>query len=365
MRLPLVAPSLALLVATTAGAQIPTYEGPKFEMTKVTDGVYAFVFDNPLGPAVDGTAVVIINEADVVVVDTQNTPYATRAVLAEIRKLTDKPVRYVINTHWHGDHWEGNSVYQEAFPGVEFIAHANALEEIEAKTLPTFDKRRLTDIPQMLRDSEARYAAGRRRDGTPYTAADSSQARSTIALLRWLVPAIREMRAVPPTLTFRDSLVLHRGSRAIVVRHVGRGNTRGDITVWLPKERVLATGDLLVNPVPYSFGSYLGEWVKTLGALRTLPAEVIIPGHGAIQRDHAYLDLVVALLESTLAQARQAAARGLDLEGTRAAVRLDSLRQRFTGGDPARERAFQAYFAQPAVERAWREARGELDRQAP
>jgi glyoxylase-like metal-dependent hydrolase (beta-lactamase superfamily II) len=125
---------------------------------------------------------------------------------------------------------------------------------------------------------------------------------------------------------------------------------------------VLVTGDLLVNPAPYSFGSYLGDWVTTLGELRRLPAAVIVPGHGEVQRDWAYFDLFVELLESTLAQTRAAVARGLDLDATRKAVDLSALRERFTRGNPAIGRSFDAFFTAPAVERAWKEARGELDR---
>ena len=99
---------LAGLLAAPAGAQIPAYTGPTFERTRLADGVWAFVFDNPLGPAVDGTALVIVTDEDVVVVDAQNTPGTTRRVLAEVRKLTPKPVRYVVNTHWHGAHNDGN-----------------------------------------------------------------------------------------------------------------------------------------------------------------------------------------------------------------------------------------------------------------
>ena len=363
MRIIVRAALLGLVVGASLGhAQVPKYTGPNFEKTRLADGVYAFVFDNPLGPAVDGTALVIINEADVVVVDAQNTPWAARAVLGEIRKLTRNPVRYVITTHWHGDHWQGNQVYQEAFPGVEFIAHVNTREDIEKEAMPTFDQTRLKDIPNDLVELEKVTAKAIRRDGKPYTRADSVFMGEQLALYRWLIPNIRDMRVIEPTLTMTDSLILHRGKRRIEIRYLGRGNTRGDVVVWLPNERVLATGDLLVNPVPYSFGSYLGEWVKTLGAIRALPASAIVPGHGAIQRDHAYLDLVVSLLQSTLDQARDAVAKGLDLEATRKAVNLDSLRLRFTNGDVARTRAFNGYFAQPAVERAWLEARGELDR---
>lgn len=186
------------------------------------------MFDNPLGPAVDGTALVIINDTDVVVVDAQNTPWAARTVIAEIRKLTRHPVRYVVTTHWHGDHWQGNQVHQEAFPDVEFIAHVNTRADIEKLAIPTFDKSRLTDIPNYLVELEKRYATAIRRDGQPYTRADSVFMQEQIAVARWLVPEIRAMRPREPTLTFSDSLVLHRGKRTIDIRYLGRGNTRGD-----------------------------------------------------------------------------------------------------------------------------------------
>ena len=199
---------------------------------------------------------------------------------------------------------------------------------------------------------------------TPYTAADSARAMGQIAAFRWAIPAMREIRPVRPTLLVADSLILRRGDRTIAIRYLGRGNTRGDLSVWLPKERVLVTGDLLVNPAPYSFGSFLSEWVKTLTQLRALPAAVIVPGHGAIQRDWAYVDLFVELLNWTLGQAKDAVAKGLDLEATRKAIDLTSFRQRFAGSDDGQGRAFDAFFTAPAVERAWLEARGELDKAA-
>ena len=343
-------------------AQAPAYNGPAFTRTEVAPGGHAVVVDNPLGAAagVDGSAVVIINEHDVVIVDAQWTPSTARRVLAEVKRLTSNPVRYVVNTHWHGDHWYGNQVYRDAFPNVEFIAHRNTLADLETQEVPSLERTRTTDIPGMITDMEQRYGAGLRRDGTPLNALDSARIRKQMAALRWAVPAMKETVPVRPTLTITDSLVLHRGDRTIVIQYLGRGNTRGDLSVWLPRERVLVTGDLLVNPAPYSFGSYLGEWVATLGRLRSLPALVVVPGHGAVQRDWVYLDLVSELIESTRTQAREAVAKGLDLAATRKAVDLAGFRQRFSKGAEAIGRAFDAFFAAPAVERAWLEARGEL-----
>ncbi|MBL8985460.1 MAG: MBL fold metallo-hydrolase [Gemmatimonadetes bacterium] len=349
------------------GAQDRPYQGPGFEKVALAPGVWAFVFDNPLGNLanVDGTAVVIVNATDVVVVDAQWTPATARRIIAEIRKLTPNPVRYVITTHWHGDHWFGNQAYRDAFPGVEFVAHPNTLLDLEAQELPSLEPTWKTNLPQFITDLGDRLAKGVRRDGTPYTAADSASVKSQIAALRWAVPKVKEIVPVRPTLLVADSLVLRRGDRTIVIRHLGRGNTRGDLSVWLPAERVLVTGDLLVNPAPYSFGSYLSEWKAVLTQLRTLPAVAVVPGHGAVQRDWAYLDLFVELLDATIRQTRDAVAKGLDLEATRKAVDLSALRTRFAGGNVAVGRAFDAFFLAPAVERGWLEARGELDRPAP
>ena len=359
--------SALLLVSAAPLAAQMTYHGPAFTRNELAPGVHAFVFDNPLGDAgaVDGTAVVIINESDVIVVDAQWSAATARRVVAEIRKLTPNPVRYVINTHWHGDHWFGNQAYREAWPSVEFVAHEHTLVDLEARELPGFEKFRSTDLPAMITDLEKRYASAVRRDGKPYTPADSAMMQKQIAALKWAHPVINEVTPVRPTLTIADSLILRRGNRRIVVRYLGRGNTRGDLSVWLPEERVLVTGDLLVHPAPYSFFSYLGEWTRTLGAMRALPAAVIVPGHGAIQRDWTYFNMVVELLNSTLSQAKAAVAKGLDLEATRKAVDLSSFRERFTKGDVAVGRAFDSFFVAPAVERAWLEARGELDKAPP
>lgn len=360
-----VLPGVLFAFGATLSAQARAYTGPAFTRTEVAPGVHAFVFDNPLGDGanVDGTSVVIINDADVVVVDAQWTPATTRRVIAEIRALTALPVRYVITTHWHGDHWFGNSAYRDAWPGVEFVSHVNTrTDQVSGELNGGKGVSVVEETQSVITQLADRLAKGKRRDGSPLTAADSTILIRQLAGFRWALPATREVQPIQPTMTVADSLVLHRGNRDIVVRYLGRGNTRGDLSVWLPKEQVLITGDLLVNPAPYSFGSFPGEWQATLGKLRALPAAVIVPGHGAIQRDWRYLDLFVELLAYTRAGAAAAVARGLDLDATRRAVDLSGFRARFAKGDERVGRAFDAFFIAPAVERAWLEARGELDK---
>jgi cyclase len=326
---------------------------------KVAEGVYAAIRSEPLVDPVDGNSVVIINEEDVVVVDSNITPASARAVIAEIRRITPKPVRYVVNTHWHNDHVTGNAAYREAYPGVDFVAHANTLTDTLEIMLPQ-NKKFLDDAPKRIAEIEERLRKGVRRDGTPMTEKDRQDTRAFVEMYKQYTAEARGYAYVPATVTVERELVLHRGGgREIRLLHLGRGNTRGDLVVYLPKERVLVTGDLVVNPIPFSFGSYLGEWIETLRKLRAIPADVIVTGHGPVQRDKAYVETVEALLESTLAQARDAVKRGLTLEETRKAVNLDAFRQKLAGDDAARRRAFDAFFTSPAVERAYREARGE------
>ena len=104
-----------LSLATTALVRTPT-------KTVVADGVYLFTLPDIDSIEVDGNAIVIVNAEDVVVFDANVTASSTRAIIAEIRELTPKPVRYVINSHWHPDHWTGNEIYAREFPGVDIIA---------------------------------------------------------------------------------------------------------------------------------------------------------------------------------------------------------------------------------------------------
>jgi cyclase len=95
--------------------------GVSVQKVRIADGIYQFM-TSPDGYVPNGNSVVIVNRDDVLVFDTFARPSTARTVLAEIRKITDKPVRYVVNSHHHPDHWSGNEVYARAFPGVEILA---------------------------------------------------------------------------------------------------------------------------------------------------------------------------------------------------------------------------------------------------
>jgi glyoxylase-like metal-dependent hydrolase (beta-lactamase superfamily II) len=163
-----------------------------------------------------------------------------------------------------------------------------------------------------------------------------------------------------PTLSYRDELRLDLGGREAHIVHLGRGNTPGDSVVWLPAEKVAIAGDLVVAPVPYAFFSYPAEWIGTLRRLTRLGATVLVPGHGPVMKDHAYVEEVIALLESATRQVAELSARNLTADEVRTQIDLAAARQRFCAGDPEREEVWKASIETALIDRAWLWSRGGL-----
>jgi glyoxylase-like metal-dependent hydrolase (beta-lactamase superfamily II) len=360
----LIALMLGLLAQPLGGPAAPPASDPApiaaYEIVPLAPGVHGFVWTNPIENPIQGNALFIINDADVVVVDTGLLPSTARVMAAELRKLTPKPVRYVVNTHWHDDHHNGNAVYRELWPGVEFIAHRDTREDIFSKTYGT----RAQDLASLEAQIErySRWAAtGKDDDGKVLEEARRQRAGEIAALDRGVLPELRAVADMPPNLTFVDQLVLQRGDRTIEIRWLGRGNTRGDTVVVLPKERIAASGDLVVYPVPFGILSYYDEWRETLSKLDALPVDALFPGHGPVMRDRRYLRQVQSLIGALVDRVKAAIASGATLEATKEQVTLADWKQTFAGDDSVKQRAFDAYFVQPAVERTWRQLKGEPD----
>jgi glyoxylase-like metal-dependent hydrolase (beta-lactamase superfamily II) len=331
-----------------------------YEVVPLADGVYAVVWRDPLANPVESNCLIIVNEEDVVVVDACFFPSTARRVAAEIRKLTPNPVRYVVNTHWHDDHHNGNQVYRELWPGVEFIAHRDARADMADHTYAT----RREDLENTRKEGaryDAWFTSGLDDDGKPLAESRRARAGELGSLLRASADEMETLRDTPPGLVFADSLTMHRGERTIEVRWLGRGNTRGDAVVFLPKERIAATGDLLVAPIPFGIGSYYRDWIATLGRVDALAADILVPGHGAIQRERSYLHQVEGLLGALVAQVGRAVADSASLEQAQERITLGEWKTKFAGADEALGRSFDAFFVRPAVGRAWRQEKGEPD----
>ena len=362
MRL-LLAILLSLAAAPLALAQTqkaPIMKPDAFEVVALADGVHAVIRRDPFDDAANSNVLVIVNEHDVVVVDANLTDSSAEATIAAIRKLTPNPVRYVINTHGHDDHVLGNGTYAAAFPGVEFIAHPVT----RAVMIDTVEPALVTNkvaYAEELKSLEARLEKGLRRDGTPMSAADREQVTRVAAMYRGFLAEIPRIRFKAPSVLLENgTMTLWRGDREIRVMFLGRGNTAGDLVVHLPKEGIVATGDLLVHPIPFAFGSFISDWMATLSRIEALNPRVMMPGHGDVQRDTRYLTLVRDTLGAISTHMRDAVAKGLTLEQASATLDIRAYREQFTGGDTSREAGFDYVFVTPASERAYQEAKGEI-----
>lgn len=330
-----------------------------YRVEALAPGVFAVIRKTPTNGASDSNVLFVINEKDVVVVDANIYPTSAIQTIREIRKRTTKPVRYLINTHGHSDHHYGNNEYAKAYPGVEIISHPASREMIMNEDIPALEKNLSTEYPAEIKRLEGMLASGKEANGTTLSAEARTRAEQDLAVTRYFVRDTRGIKLLPATMTVADSLVLHRGERSIVIKCLGRGNTQGDLIVHLPKEGIVATGDLLVSPVPFGFGSWPAAWANTLGKLRAIEAKFIMPGHGDMMTNWSYADALIPMLQSVSEQARKAMANGADLAAVRKAVDLTAFRDRFGGSDDRAHRVFAGMFGIPIVEGAFNEIRGD------
>jgi glyoxylase-like metal-dependent hydrolase (beta-lactamase superfamily II) len=351
----LVLASCALAVVASAGSG----NRPAPTRTDVADGVYLFTTPGYGDVGLDGNSIAIVSRQGVLVFDSNGTPAAAAAVLAEIRTLTDQPVRYVVNSHWHWDHWYGTQVYKEAFPDVRVVAHHKTRELMTGPALAFNQPGLETQLPSYIRSLEKRLAAAESEAPPP---ADLPALRRLVADDRFFLEQKRAVRHVFPDVTFSDRLDLRLGERHIQVLHVDRAVTPGDAFLYLKDERVLIAGDLLVNPISFALSCYPSGWIRTLERLDTIDARVIVPGHGAPLHDRVLLRATLETFRELLRQGRDAKARGLDANQATEAIypRLSGLMGTITGANAALAPAFKTQLVRWYLHRVCDELNGTL-----
>lgn len=290
------------------------YKAPAWTFNKVADGVYHAVGTGSL--VVMSNATIIEGDRDVLVVDSQVSPGGAWALREELKAITPKPIRWVVNSHFHFDHSHGNQIYG---PEVEIIGHEFARQQILAGKSQDSPAREffVGGVPAAIKGLEARL-----------TAATDDKTRATIQnqldIQRNHLEGTNAVKPTPPTMTLTQTMTLHRGGREIRILFLGRGHTAGDVVVYLPKERMVATGDLMVNGTSYMGDAFFTDWIATIDALKKLDIGTVLPGHGAAFTDLAKLDHWQAYLRDFWAQAQkfhqagtpwEEAAKQVDLRG--------------------------------------------------
>ncbi len=342
--------ALSLWLATASHSE------DTWELEEVASGVYAAV--QPSAERFqDSNSLVIVTERDVLVVDAQADTQSVERLHRAIGELTELPVRWLINTHWHSDHTQGNAVWRRLVgPELAILGHDSLLEDIPGRAA-AFVEEQAGRLREQIPLAEAALAEGKGLSGQQLAVEQQTQQRAAIDTARATLERLDEVEFLTPTLSYRERLVLHRESGDIVLVH-HRAHTRGDTVVWLPRQRVAATGDLL-DELPYGGHGYPSSWLAALDSVAALDFAVVVPGHGPVQRSHERLELARELWSTLLERLGEGQRRGKSLEESAATLQLEGLRARFTSSDPVAEHAWEE-FVPAAVERVWAELEGEL-----
>ncbi|RDE51057.1 MAG: MBL fold metallo-hydrolase [Candidatus Accumulibacter meliphilus] len=231
---------------------------------------------------------VIIADDSVLIVDTLATPVMAARLIAEIRRLTDKPIKYVVLSHYHAVRVLGASAYR-----------AEGLQEIIASQ-GTYEM----IVERGAQDMQSEYERFPRL----------FQDFDSIPGLTW------------PTLVFQDTIRLNMGGLEVQVMHPGAGHTRGDTVVWVPAEKVLFSGDLVeCDAACYTGDAQLAEWPTTLATIRGFGAEKLLPGRGPALTTPAEvargLDYTTDFVTTLFSCAQQAVAAEMNLKQAMAHIR--------------------------------------------
>lgn len=313
----LTALSLLLAIPTLVSAQGAVVESESHRFEEVAEGVWLVTGTGSVYTM--SNAMVLVGEFDTLVVDSHVTPAASRALIESIPVVTDKPIRYLVNSHYHFDHAHGN----QSFPDdIEIIGHeftrkklngelGNVLEE---STFKSFSDPVPATVANLQRQVEAETDPNRK-----------AQLRERHRVQRDYMNAIGEVQPTPPNITLETKMTLFQvvanGSREIQLHHFGRAHTGGDVVVFLPQDKIVFTGDMMLPGLAYMGDGHVDEWPSTLDGLLSLDFDIWLPGHGPVMRSKEPVGHFQAYLRDLWTKASQMHSRGVSAD--QAAQQID------------------------------------------
>ena len=222
------------MTATKTFASQADLEEKQISFVQLSEHAWAYTAEG------DPNTGIIIGDDAVLVADTQATPAMAADVIRRIREVTDKPIKYVVLTHYHAVRVLGATAYRPQ----EIIASQDTYDLIVERGEQDM-KSEIERFPRLFRAVES------------------------VPGLTW------------PTMTFRGEMTLWLGKLEVRLLQLGRGHTKGDTVVWLPQQKIMLSGDLVeYDATPYAGDCYYEDWPKTLDAIAALQPEKLVPGRG-------------------------------------------------------------------------------------
>lgn len=253
----------------------------QISFTEIGPGLWAYTAEG------DPNTGVIIGDDGVMVVDAQATPVMAKRVIEKIRSVTDKPIKYVVLSHYHAVRVLGASAYGAS----EIVASETCRAMIHERGKEDWDSE-LGRFPRLF------------------------QAADSVPGLTW------------PTVTFKDRMTIHLGKRRVDLMHLGRAHTAGDIVAFVPDAGVMFSGDIVeYRSACYCGDAHFADWPATLAAIAAFRPKALAPGRGGALVGAAKVEEALALtsdfLASTFRPVAEVASRGGSLKEAMAACRAE------------------------------------------
>jgi len=297
----------------------------------------------------------IVAAADfVIVVDAQENADDVEQIIQFARAEIGKPIRYLINTHWHSDHTQGNTGYRAAYgDGLIIIGHETHTDDIENRAA-TYVADRVERLKQQLPAAREQLETGIKRDGSKFTPEELAVQTTRVRDAEAWVAANDGFKFTLPSLTINDVYSVKAGDASFDIYPM-RGHTRGDLVIHFPRMQLMATGDL-VDAMPYTGHGFPGEWLGSLKTIKEFEASTYLPGHGTTLTDDVLIDNLSLYFTSLTSQVRSMLDAGKTADEIKADIDLSQSRALLAGDDETAQRFFDG-----AQEEAIDQAINELD----
>lgn len=342
-----------LMIAALTGPPTTTPNAPEdkyLETIRVSDNVYVFK------PKIDwthGNGVAIIGPDGVFFIDTYIQFNYAEGAIRRLKRITNLPVTYVLNTHSHDDHTTGNGVFRRVFPASRLIVHDLAVEGLEHRVKAKVEGE-AKFIAANIAQTDSEVTLGKTTGGTPLTGSMKPYWDLSLREAREYQQQYRPEKYVSPDITFSDTLVMRWGRLTLKLIHMKEnGHSRSDVVVWIPEQRLLVAGDLVVAPTPYYS---LPGITKAVRALIALNPAIIIPGHGPVERDLSYMRLLERAFSTYQDAATAALAAKVPLRQALDSISFPDIDREFTGDDAMRRFTYRSFFTNNVFARAYRDA---------
>jgi cyclase len=309
--------------AAWARSAAPTSDPNLFDIQKVANGVY-FARARPQA-MLNCNAAIFVRSKDVVVVDAHSKPSAAASLIGQMkREVTTKPVRYVINTHFHWDHTQGDHAYRLTGERVDFIASAATKQLMSSEAVARM-KASVAEVPQQI-DALHKQAAH------ATNAQEKAFCADQVGQLQAYQAELKDYTLELPTITFDKSYLLQDPAYDLHIEFHGHAHTSGDVVAYCPQARVVATGDVIHGFLPNIADGFPRLWPGTIDSIGAADFNTILPGHAALQTGRTEMINLRNYIEELTAKVEEGKKAGLTLAEMQKRITVASLKSLHSNG---------------------------------